>query len=491
MRLHRWLFAAVVMGSAVLAPAEAQFVQEIWHRRYPSSAEAGLDDRILAAAFAGGHLYAVGLRKTAGAGTACGIVKYDAGGAIAADATFPATQGQRGSFNPRAATVADHPGHGVRLYIAGEVRGRAGKVDCVTVALDADLRVLWTTLYDHGAGSGFSGDDIPVAIAADGSRVAVAVTSFGSATGADIATVVYRAADGASASPAKALRFEGLSGDRCVGVALAGNTVYTTGSTWVQGQSYDIVTLAWDATTGAIITGWPRLFAAAPGFSEEAMGICVGANGAIYVGGQVIGGGAQGSIWDYVMLRYSPSGDLLWHDEYAHPNVDMPRAMACARRHAGDGDGEDFVYITGDSGTLPLGAPKGFMTIQYRDLGTGFERTWVAVTDAEAVSIRGSVKALATRDGVGGAPAEVFLTGWAAEPTPNAKTLKYTSDAPGAGRKEPAWMASYDGPDGLADCGWALALALIKGRLNVFVGGASEGAGTASDFLAIRYREIP
>lgn len=148
---------------------------------------------------------------------------------------------------------------GMRVFVTGYQGGSAGtdsELDYLTVAYDADSGAeLWTALYD---GPGLN-KDVPYAIAAspDGLTVLVTGESVGIGTSADFCTIAYDASTGAVLWTS---RFDspGSNHDtsKAIGVSPDGARVYVTGRSAdannpVSGK--DGFVLAYDAHGGALL----------------------------------------------------------------------------------------------------------------------------------------------------------------------------------------------------------------------------------------------
>src|SRR5262245_6165116 len=141
---------------------------------------------------------------------------------------------------------------GDRVYVTGTRTGKEGGTDfydMVTVAYDASSGTrLWGTRYEGPA----LGSDIAVGIAAGGSRVFVTGTSVGESSGRDIATIAYRASDGAQLWVAR----HGTTGDDYAeGLALSPDErrVYILGTIGYLTDSQDYRTLVLDTATGDLV----------------------------------------------------------------------------------------------------------------------------------------------------------------------------------------------------------------------------------------------
>ena len=106
----------------------------------------------------------------------------------------------------------------------------------------------------------------------------------------------------------------------------------------------------------AIQTVWTRRYDGGLAFgTNQAVALALAPDGGIIVSGH--GRSTQGD-WDYLVAKYSPTGEMLWARRYASPESvnDQVRSMAV--------NGEGSVYLTGTS-----------MTVKYSSSG---EELWTA-----------------------------------------------------------------------------------------------------------------
>ncbi|MFM9994229.1 MAG: hypothetical protein ACKVU4_00340 [Phycisphaerales bacterium] len=167
---------------------------------------------------------------------------------------WPSTETEDGRFAATAMAIDDTPGN-VSVYVAGHRPGAPNEgLDMTLIKYDADLNLVWTTppVYD---GPGI-GDDVPTAIhfASSGSPetgiVVVCGRSVGSTGTSDYVTLVYNASTGALL-PGWPRRLEGPGGDIPVGVHAVqffnaqggGAQITVTGTSWNSSTANDFVTL--------------------------------------------------------------------------------------------------------------------------------------------------------------------------------------------------------------------------------------------------------
>ncbi|RJP78523.1 MAG: T9SS C-terminal target domain-containing protein [Candidatus Zixiibacteriota bacterium] len=232
--------------------------------------------------------------------------------------------------------------------------------------------------------------------------------------------------------------------------------VLVTGESDGPGSLSDIVTLKYDPA-GFLL--WEARYDGPAQGEDRGLAVAADSGGNVYVTGT---SAAPGTGLDFVTLKYSPAGTLLWHARYDGPAGGTDRAAGLAVDDSG-------VVVCGES--QGLGTGYDFAVIRYAEGGTV---RWVQRYDGPAhgddypagLALDGSGRAYVT----GASPGAGTGGDWA--------TLAF--DEQGL----PRWTARfnsaadfYEEPAGLAvdSAGWAV------------VTGYSEGFGTRQDFVTIRY----
>jgi hypothetical protein len=394
------------------------------------------------------------------------------------------------------------------------VTGYTGFISCydyATIKYSPTGETLWTRTY-NGPGNG---DDYARAIAADGSgNVYVTGSSFGAGTGDDIATIKY----GSSGDTLWLRRYNGPSSNSDAASAMA---VDGTGNVYVTGLSHDPYTDDDYTTVKYSPTGeqlWASRYSGPDSGIDHSNAIAVDGAGNVYVTGFSEGAGTGR---DYATIKYSPTGQELWVRRYDGPvnggdaawaiAVDMEgnasvtgdievEGTACwdyltikydpsgetlwTRRYTGPGsggtawavavDGSANVYVTGDN-YESQNINADYATVKYSPTG---EELWVRryngpgndLDIAKAIVVDGAGNAYVTGTSDGGG------TSW------DFATVKYSPD----GRE--LWVIRYDGPAWDMDRANAMAL---DSSGNVYVTGDSRSAGTDQDYATIKYVQTP
>ncbi|KXK56200.1 MAG: PKD repeat protein [Chlorobi bacterium OLB5] len=188
--------------------------------------------------------------------------------------------------------------------------------------------------------------------------------------------------------------------------------------------------------------------------ANNQLGMVVDAAGNIYVIGSIFN-----ESLDWLIIKYSPSGERLWYkqfnEEYAD-REDIPHAIAV--------DNLGNVYVTGESYYLS----DDYLTIKYNSQGT---ELWQQRYGGPGQDIALGIALDENRN--------VYVTG--KEMTSgnlNCVTLKYSS----AGTL--LWEKQYDGPTGNYDMGTEIAVASDG---SIYVAGRTESPANSNDYLLIKY----
>ena len=194
---------------------------------------------------------------------------------------------------------------GTKVYVSGESFGGTSSTDFATVAYEAATgNTLWVKRF---TGPGF---DVPYALVATGGKVIVtgttATDAFGSST--DVATVAYRAADGAGLWTR---RYDGPAASYDSGNAI----VSRPDKKWVfiAGDSaQDYLTIAYRASDGTPL--WTRVFAGAT--ADYALSAAVSPDGSrVFVTG-----------YNATVAYAASSGSKLWANKTGANELDIDPA---------------------------------------------------------------------------------------------------------------------------------------------------------------------
>jgi len=246
----------------------------------------------------------------------------------------------------------------------------------------------------------------------------------------------------------------GWDGARAIVVDAAGNA-YVTGMSTGAGGGGDIATVKYDA---AGTQKWVMRYSNGPYF-DEAKDIAIDNAGNVIVVGA---SAAKYSGKDFVTIKYTPDGGVVWVKRYNGPAGDADVGTAVAV------DSENNVYVTGPS--IGEGTEWDICTIKYSPAGA---QMWVKRWDGPKSKADGSTD-IAIDNGD-----RAYVTGYNYRHADDCDfvTIAYSKD--GVIR----WEDRYDGGADGYDVAWGIA---IDGN-GVYVAGESEGEGTGYDYAIIRY----
>lgn len=292
------------------------------------------------------------------------------------------------------------------------------------------------------------------------------------------------------------------------GIALdASGDVYVTGYSSNSITGYDFATLKYSSAGIAL---WTNRYAGPGNCDDYPSAIAVAPDGNVYVTGT----SSNAVLCDCVTIKYSSAGLPLWTNRYNGPGngVDKARALTV--------DANNDAVVTG-YGRLNLSSD--FLTLKYSSTGVLLWANWyagpgnfdeyawaVAVDGGGNVCIAGCSPSSGTYDwvvikyssaGVGlwtnyydsavpynydfpqaiasDASGNVVVSGWGYNGVyRDYITIKYS------GSGLPLWTNAYNGPGGRDDVPYGL---VLDGSGSVIVTGASAGSGTGFDFGTIKY----
>lgn len=355
-----------------------------------------------------------------------------------------------------------------------------------------------------------------MAMSSDGARVFVTGQSYSGDTSNDIETVAYDASSGTELWEERLDPLGGRS-EQPNGLAISpdGERVFVTGASSWSGTPDNVVTIAYDSVTGALL--WMRVI---PNLSVQSSGRALGVSpdgDLVFVAG--VGNQPGGTANMRTVALDTADGTTLWNRVFDSPNdgsdigtafaVSPDRSRVIATSVAGKLTGEmDWIVLSYDASTgalqwrrripgRPVNQPlsvamsslgdRAFVTGWFR--GIGVQAGATVALDAESGTIlweqfltgldRGSATlndVTASLDGE-----RVFVTGYAAGVGSNQTMITAAYEAR-TGR--PIWKAHFAGPSGLGALGHGLVAS--PDGLSVFVVGPGYGEA-GSDFATVKY----
>jgi uncharacterized delta-60 repeat protein len=381
------------------------------------------------------------------------------------------------------------------IHLGGGTGGPGINRDLVVVAYDTTGEDVWTALFD---GPGTS-SDAPVALCMDGSgNIAATGTSVDSADVYSFLTVRYDP----SGAVSWADRFAG--GDAVDVAADAAGNIYMTGTAWDSTSSSDFLTVKYDSSGGR---RWVARYNRLGSSLEHVKGLAVDSSGCVYVTGvsyststgndmytvkydstgtqqwvtsytgfgnrsdipRAIVVDAQGNAYvtgttwtdtpvshsNYVTLKYSPAGQILWASLYNGPGngLDSPWDVVVDRN--------GYVYVTGES--YGSQANYDYATVKYNPWG---DEVWVARYSHTGSSVDLS-RAIVVGEG-----GESYVTGFSAGAF---ATVKYNAYG------EQEWVARR------GSSGGTRAFLAMDRSGSVYVSGTNAALQGESEFLTLAY----
>jgi DNA-binding beta-propeller fold protein YncE len=345
----------------------------------------------------------------------------------------------------------------------GSTGGGRNTTDMLTLAYDAATgATVWSRRFDgpvHGYDYGMA-----VAVSPDGSRVfATGISNGGPSLNYDIVTIAYNAGTGARLW---LQRFDANahSDDEPSSITVSpdGSKVFVTGYSTGASTSADYVTVAYDTSTGTRV--WLERYAGYPGSGGDyAHAISVSPDGSkVFVTGE---SQQPSNGYAYVTIAYdAATGARLWLARY------IPAASGHARAIGVSPDGST-VYVTGTVG-LNTGTGPDYGTVAY-DAASGAQK-WLATYDAAGPGKNGSDQATALAVSPDGS--RIYVTGESFGPhSTKAVDGDYATVAYSPSGAQ-LWVARYDDDNHNGDA--ATALAVTPDGTKVLVTGLANNDGT-------------
>jgi hypothetical protein len=428
-----------------LLAAHAQ-VSLDWVQRYNGPANA-FDFARAVAVDDSGNAYITGISQGSGTFDDYATIKYGTDGQVSWIQRY---DGPASEFDDALALAVDDNDN---VYVTGFSAGAGTFNDFATVKYSSTGVEQWVARYD-GPISDF---DNAVAIAIDDSgHVYVTGSSPGTNFVPEFATIKYDSAGNERwvaryGSPA-------LAGDfpYALAVDAAGN-VYVTGASYDNTFTPNFATVKYNA---AGVRQWVRRYDGPGAGLDEPHAIGLDAAGNIYVTGASMSASFD---FDYLTIKYSPTGDSLWVRRYNGPagtGTDTPIGLAV--------DGTGNIYVTGYS--AGNGSGTDMLTIKYDAAGV---EKWVARYNGPG-DTEDFANAITVDDS-----GNVYVAGRSG----NFTAFNYTTVAYDSNGTE-LWAEKYDGPSLGFDEAFAIA---VDDKGHLFVTGGSDGVGTDQDYATIRY----
>lgn len=349
------------------------------------------------------------------------------------------------------AHVIDHEGN---VYAAGKFLGMATGFDIYIVKYNSSGSILWEKNY-NGPGNG---NDIAYSVALDNSgNVFVAGESKGENTGVDYVLIKYNN----QGDEQWVRRYNGNSNSSEIPAKVvadnSGNSIIT-GNSWEQGTLSDIVTIKYNSDG---VEQWVKRFNGAENGNEFGDDLAVDASGNVYVAGSTI---SAATINDFVIIKYSSSGDEQWFKIYNGPvsGNDFPTFLTL----------DIFGNAIQTGASVGSGTALDFATIKYSPSG---DVIWLRRYTSSTINSE-EPKAI-TSDNYGNIIITGTSTGFSS--SYDYMTIKYSPTG------DLMWARNYNGP---STFNFDEARSVAADNIgNVYVTGLSAGTGTMDDIAIVKY----
>ncbi|MEO0081994.1 MAG: SBBP repeat-containing protein [candidate division WOR-3 bacterium] len=353
-------------------------------------------------------------------------------------------------FNPGSgldgatALAVDRAGN---IIVTGYLGGSTSEYgDWVTIKYSAAGELLWTAVYDLGD------RDRPSCLAVDSAGNSYVTGQAGWLNDLDYVVVKYDP----NGNEVWVFRYDGGYDDLSQALAVDGqDNIYVTGYAELGGVDRALVTWKVGPSGESL---WANVYAGPAGTWLDGEEIATDGQGNVIVAGYAFD---TLTVGDYLIVKYSPTGDTLWTRRYNGPGNRSDYVAGLALDAAGN------VYVTGTALFDPY--RSNYVTVKYSPSG---EQRWVARFIGPHQRDRAKGIAL-------GAEADVYVCGegvnlsgyWCAV------TVKYDS----AGNQQ--WVERF-----ASDFDEAEAYVITLSRQGmVYVGGRTDNDTNGLDYLTLAY----
>ncbi len=260
----------------------------LWVRNYQNGV--GEDRGAALAIDTAGNVYVTGMSAGAGSGYDIATVKYDDLGNEIWNVRYNGTG--NGDDGPSGIAVDDS----MNVFVSGWSAGLSGGLDYATLKYNSAGVQQWVKRYDGPT----NGLDSVTAMVLDGFD-GLFVTGTSQDTINGYQTISYNPGTGDSLWGARYMSTTGSSVARAM-VLRASTELYVTGSSATDSSGYDMLTLQYDAVTGA--TGWENRYDGPDHLDDDGVGIALQSNTRVFVTGKSV---RPGAFTDVTTIRYNQS----------------------------------------------------------------------------------------------------------------------------------------------------------------------------------------
>ncbi|MGB7055951.1 MAG: SBBP repeat-containing protein [bacterium] len=238
--------------------------------------------------------------------------------------------------------------------------------------------------------------------------------------------------------------------------------IYVTGKTENPGTNGDWTTIKYYPNGD---TAWIRNFASPGTSNERANAITIGPSGNIYLTGYTM----SSSAGDYLTIKYRPNGDTAWTARYngVGNGYDFAHWVAV--------DDEENVYVTGYSRGFSY--QNDIATVKYDSLGN---QLWAVLFNGTGNYNDKGHKVIAGNDGY------IYVAGYV-NPFASGTRYDYVTIKYDASGGDTVWARTYNGT---ADSSDMVRDIEVDASGNVYVTGSSRTTGALSDIITIKYNAL-
>jgi hypothetical protein len=238
--------------------------------------------------------------------------------------------------------------------------------------------------------------------------------------------------------------------------------VYVTGKTNNAGTEDDWTTIKYTQNGD---TAWVRNFASPGSYNERANSIVIGPSGSIYITGYTM----SSSAGDYFTIKYKPDGDTAWTRRYNGIGnyYDFSNWVAV--------DSEENVYITGYSRALE--GQNDIATVKYDSSG---QQQWVALFNGAGNYSDEGYKVIADNNGY------IYVVGHV-NPYSSGSFWDYVTIKYDVSNGDTVWARTYNGTADSSDMARDIT---VDAHGNVYVTGSSRTTGALGDIVTIKYDSL-
>jgi uncharacterized delta-60 repeat protein len=424
-----------------------------WAARYDSTG--GWDDGMALALDGNGNVHVAGVSEDVDGNFRTVTIKYDASGAELWAVEYAAADSP---WNIAASITVDAGGN---VHIAGQSMDAEGDTRFEAIKYSANGVQQWQASHADGD------DGMASAVALDGAgnlHVSGRVASDPAAAH-HFATIKYDPGGmplWVAGNPfetdvfAEQLGVGSLAAGPAFGIDAAGNA-YATGTTF-NGVDHDFLTVKFSPTGNLL---WSARYNGSGGHNDHAYALAIDADGNVHVTGS---SGASSTRTRYATVKYDTNGVQLWAAEHEGAGNGSARGRAIAVDAAGN------VHVTGHA-QLAANSPQDYLTIKYDangsllwDVAYNGSGNLSDFAYALVVDAAGSVHVTGESDGSSGGR--------------NYATVKYASNG------VQQWAVEYNGSGNSADQPHDMA---VDGSGNVYVTGRARGASGGDNFATVKY----